>query len=127
MAESRVELPPDLAKAVHDRSMIWARLDHARAQAGKLEKLAEQIPPGDAGEPIGSLTDAKDPPSELAAAIVRVESEVTQISELQQAIAAHQAEIEKTRSQGRMVLAIAITAVVLALIGIVAMLASMLR
>jgi cell division protein FtsX len=121
MADSTVVIPPDIDAALAERATIWASLDQASANLKKIEELGGQIEGGKEGvQPAEALTLGKLPPTEVAAVLAELETELANIKQAEADIEKHKKEI----SSHKMTRTILIVLSLLLLLGMILVIAS---
>lgn len=109
MADSTVVIPSDVDAALNERATIWASLDQVAANLKKIEELGGQIGGGREGaQPAEPLTLDGLPPSEVAAVLVALETELANIKQAEADIEKHGKEISSHKTTRMVLIALGI-------------------
>ena len=101
MSQSPIIIPPEYVQLIEERKRIRQAFADSRHQRDMLAQLSDRISAQDTPEALAPLTSEATPPQEVAAALLRLEQELSQIKQTKARIQEHYAAIEKIRQRAR--------------------------
>ena len=101
MSQSPIIIPPEYVQLIEERKRIRQALADSRHQTDMLAQLSDRISAQATPEALAPLTSEATPPQEIAAALLRLEQELSQIKQTEARIKEYHATIEKVRQRAR--------------------------